>query len=116
MPGCDTSVASKFTCNPRNHLSCSIIFSQNCQSNNYGTLDENAENKARYPRTPREEKQGWCRSMGQRKWLATHLPERGKENARAVTGLEQRNALARPLLPPDGVVGREFPLRGMQGA
>jgi len=66
-------------------------------------------------KTPREDQQGRCRSLGQRKGPATPLPERGRENAGAVTGLEQRNALARPLLPPDGVVGREFPLRGMTG-
>jgi len=35
--------------------------------------------------------------MGQRKWPATPLPECGRENAGAVTGLEQRNALARRL-------------------
>jgi len=37
------------------------------------------------------------------------LPECGRENAGAVTGLEQRNALARPLLPPDGVAGGNPP-------
>ena len=31
---------------------------------------------------PREEEQGRCRSMGQRKWPATPLPERGKEECR----------------------------------
>jgi len=40
------------------------------------------------------------------------LPECGRENAGAVTGLEQRNALARPLLPPDGVVGGKSPSGG----
>jgi len=52
--------------------------------------------------------------LGQRKGPATPLPERGRENAGAVTGLEQRNALARPLLPPDGVVGGNSPL-GVKG-
>ena len=33
-------------------------------------------------KTPREEKQGRCRSMGQRKWPATPLPERGTAECR----------------------------------
>jgi len=37
------------------------------------------------------------------------------ENAGAVTGLEQRNALARPLLPPDGVAGGNSPSGGCRG-
>ncbi|HBB16585.1 MAG TPA: hypothetical protein DCZ97_06095 [Syntrophus sp. (in: bacteria)] len=53
--------------------------------------------------------------MGQRKWPAPPLPECGRENAGAVTGLEQRNALARPLLPPDGVVGGKSSSGGRQG-
>ena len=32
-----------------------------------------------------------------------------------MTGLEQRNALARPLLPPDGVVGGNSPSGGDRG-
>ncbi len=47
----------------------------------------------------------WGRGKGRQ----PPLPERGRENAGAVTGLEQRNALARPLLPPDGVVGGNPP-------
>jgi hypothetical protein len=62
-------------------------------------------------KTPREDEQGRCRSLGQRKGPATPLPERGRENAGAVTGLEQRNALARPLLPPDGVAGGNSPIQ-----
>jgi len=34
-------------------------------------------------KTPREEKQGRCRSIGQRKWPATPLPERGKGKMQA---------------------------------
>jgi len=34
-------------------------------------------------RTPREEKQGRCRSMGQRKWPVTPLPEPGKGRMQA---------------------------------
>jgi len=66
-------------------------------------------------KTPREDQQGRCRSLGQRKGPATPLPERGRENAGAVTGLEQRNALARPLLPPDGVAGGNSPFGGCKG-
>ena len=63
-------------------------------------------------KTPREDQQGRCRSLGQRKGPATPLPERGRENAGAVTGLEQRNALARPLLPLDGAAGGKSPIGG----
>ena len=34
-------------------------------------------------KTPREEKQGRCRSMGQRKWPATPLPEHGNGELQA---------------------------------
>ena len=54
-------------------------------------------------------------NLGQRKGPAPPLPERGRENAGAVTGLEQRNALARPLLPPDGVAGGKSPSGGCKG-
>jgi len=48
-------------------------------------------------KTPREDQQGRCRALGQRKGPATPLPERGRKDAGGVTGLEQRNALARRL-------------------
>ena len=72
--------------------------------------DVRPENKA-----PREDQQGRCRSLGQRKGPAPPLPECGRENAGAVTGLEQRNGLARPLLPPDGVAGGNSPSGGDRG-
>ncbi len=48
-------------------------------------------------RAPREDQQGRCRALGQRNGPATPLPERGRKDAGGVTGLEQRNALARRL-------------------
>jgi hypothetical protein len=48
-------------------------------------------------KTPREDQQGRCRTLGQRKGPATPLPECGRKDAGGVTGLEQRNDLARRL-------------------
>jgi len=48
-------------------------------------------------KTPREDQQGRCRALGQRKGPAPPLPECGRKDAGGVTGLEQRNALARRL-------------------
>lgn len=52
----------------------------------------------------------WSRGNGRRRPCLA-----ARKNAGIVTGLEQRNALARLLLPPDRVAGGKSPSGGCQG-
>ena len=66
-------------------------------------------------KTPREDQQGRCRTWGRGKGRRRPCPSAEGKDAGGVTGLEQRNALARPLLPPDGVAGGNSPFGGCKG-